>query len=153
MYFLNKKKCNIPGNLFLWQSDCRYFPPIYTTLRAATVANNLHWGSAHRKGTYNLIKCLLINLVSIAINCHNHTRCTNVHPNADAFTFHNWNFLLRAANNLLFYSLATHLVSVCTSHSKTTLQRNALTHKFYSHQLMHFLIQPRISLLSYIKIT
>ena len=25
--------------------------------------------------------------------------------------------------------------------------------KFYSHQLMHFLIQPCISLLSYIKIT
>ena len=128
MYILNKRKCNIPGNLFLWQSDCRYFPPIYTTLRASTVANNLYWGSAHRKGMYNLIKGLIINLVGIAINCHNHIRCTNVHPNADAFAFHNWNFLLRAANSLLFYSLTAHIVSVYTSHSKTTLKRNTLTH-------------------------
>ena len=31
--------------------------------------------------------------------------------------------------------------------------KSAAAFKFYSHQLMHFLIQPCISLLSYIKIT
>ena len=110
MYFLNKRKCNIPGNLFLWQSDCPYFAPISTALRAAAVSGNLYWCSAHRKRTHNLIKWLIINLVSIAITCHIHTRCTNVHPNA-LMHLHSTNEIFSSGQRTVFcFTLLQHIL-------------------------------------------
>jgi hypothetical protein len=66
---------------------------------------------------------------------------------------HEWNDIWRLYENLKTRNKFRNLPDIIVTSGSEVIKEYYCITKFYSHQLMHFLIQPCISLLSYIKIT